>query len=67
MGLSGEANILVSNTKKGIVIPKSLVKDNKVQTDKGWVEVKTGISNLTEIEIISGIDTTTLLLPIEKE
>ncbi len=64
MGLSGEANILVSATKKGIVIPKSLLKDNKVQTENGWVEVKTGISNLTEIEIVSGIDTTTQLLPI---
>ena len=67
MGLSGEANILVSETKKGIVIPKSLIKDNKVQTENGWVAIKTGISNLTEIEIISGIDTTTNLLTISEE
>ena len=67
MGLSGEANILVSETKKGIVIPKSLIKDNKVQTENGWVAIKTGISNLTEIEIISGIDTITNLLPISEE
>ncbi len=57
MGLTGEGNIVIQEKKKTLVIPRSYLQDgNKVETDKGLVVVKTGLSNWEFIEILSGID-----------
>jgi HlyD family secretion protein len=62
-GLSGEANIIVDKKENALVIPSEyLVSGNKVLTSEGERSVITGIKNMQFVEIISGIDTATLLL-----
>lgn len=64
-GLSGEANIIVSIRQNVLVIPSDyLLPNNKVLTDEGEKSVKTGMKNLKFTEIISGIDSSTVLLKI---
>jgi HlyD family secretion protein len=65
-GLSGEANIVLTEKKNAITIPLDyLMQGKKVQTEKGEVVVETGISNMSFVEILSGIDTSTVLLKPE--
>lgn len=55
-GLSGEANIVISNKENTLTIPKEyLIDDNKVKTDDGIVTITTGLQNMEFIEVISGI------------
>ncbi|RED43849.1 multidrug efflux pump subunit AcrA (membrane-fusion protein) [Winogradskyella eximia] len=55
-GLSGEANIVISNKANVLTIPIAyLTSDNKVKTDDGLVSVKTGLQNMDYVEILSGI------------
>ena len=55
-GLSGEANIVISNKENALTIPKEyLIDDNKVKTDDGIVTITTGLQNMEFIEVISGI------------
>lgn len=62
-GLSGEGNIIVSRRENALIIPTEyLLPNNKVLTTKGKKSVKTGIKNLEYTEILSGIDTTSILI-----
>ena len=62
MGLTGEGNIIIHEKKKALVIPRDyLLPGNKVETENGFVQVKTGLSNWNYIEIISGIKQNTLI------
>lgn len=62
-GFSGEANILVDKKLNTMVIPSEyLMAANQVQTEDGVVSVGIGIKNLEYAEVLSGIDTTTILL-----
>ncbi|MFN5889914.1 MAG: efflux RND transporter periplasmic adaptor subunit, partial [Bacteroidota bacterium] len=55
-GLSAEVNIITHVKPKALLIPLSyLGKNNKVNTDKGEVEVKTGLKNMQWVEILDGI------------
>ena len=55
-GLSGEANIIIAKKEEALTIPKAyLIDDNKVKTDEGIVTVTTGLQNMDDIEIVSGI------------
>lgn len=66
MGLSGEANVVVNERKNAVVIPLNyLVQENKVLTPDGEVTVKTGLRSLDRVEILSPIDTSTILLKPE--
>lgn len=57
-GLSGEANILISEKTNVLTIPKAyLVDENHVKTDIGIVEITTGLESLDLIEVLSGITT----------
>jgi multidrug efflux pump subunit AcrA (membrane-fusion protein) len=57
MGLTGEGNIVIQEKRKTLVIPREYLQEgNKVETEKGLVPVKTGLSNWEFIEILSGID-----------
>ena len=61
-GLAGEANIVVAKRKDALVIPSEyLINNNKVKTTDGIVEVKVGLKNLEFVEILSGIDASTVL------
>lgn len=56
LGLTGEANIVVSEKEQTLVIPRNYLIDNKyVETDQGKTEVKTGLKNLSHVEILSGL------------
>jgi len=61
-GLAGEANIVVSKRYNAMIIPTSyLLPNNKVLTLDGEKVVKLGIKNLEYVEILSGIDSSTIL------
>ena len=62
-GLTGEANIVINTRKNALAIPNELLTtDNKVNTTSGIVEILPGIKSLEYTEILSGIDSSTLLL-----
>lgn len=66
-GMAGEANIIISKRKDVLVIPTYyLSNDGTVNTSNGIKEVKTGVSNLSEVEIISGLDTNSTLIKSSK-
>ena len=61
-GLSGEANIIVSQKSNALVIPRRfLQEDNVVKTDDGQLPVEVGVMSMEYAEIISGIDSTTVI------
>ena len=61
-GLSGEANVVLSEKDDVLTIPKAyLTSDNKVKTDDGLVSVKTGLQNMEYVEILSGISKDTYI------
>jgi HlyD family secretion protein len=63
-GMSVEANIVISEKKNAIVIPREFLKNGKVKVkgDDNLREVKTGVSDLQFVEIISGISENNELL-----
>ncbi|WP_405382969.1 efflux RND transporter periplasmic adaptor subunit [Maribacter sp. LLG6340-A2] len=62
-GLAGEANILITEKKDALTIPRSyLLEGNKVKTPQGVVDVQVGLQNLEQVEILSGITEATLLI-----
>lgn len=66
MGLTGEGNIVINEKKKALVIPREYLQaGNKVETENGFVQVKTGLSNWSFIEIVSGLDENTVILKPE--
>lgn len=56
MGLTGEANIVVYQKEKALVIPREYLFNGKVRTQQGEIEVKTGLTSMSHIEITSGLD-----------
>ena len=65
-GLSAEVNIITHIKPKALLIPLSyLGKNNKVTTDQGEVEVKTGLRNMQWVEILEGISANTALFEPE--
>lgn len=62
-GMSGEASIVIAEKEQTLTIPSTyLLPGDKVLTDTGEVQVQTGIKTLEYVEILSGIDTQTILL-----
>jgi len=61
-GLSGEANIIIAKKERVLCLPSQLINENKeVNTPDGLVKVTTGLRNLAFTEILSGIDTATII------
>jgi multidrug efflux pump subunit AcrA (membrane-fusion protein) len=66
-GLAGEGNIIIAQKEDVLTIPKIyLIDGNQVQTEDGLVEVKTGLQNLDQVEILEGIDMNTSILKPEE-
>lgn len=66
-GLSGEANIVIGRRSNALVIPAEyLLPGNQVNTEDGMVVVSVGVKNLEMVEILSGIDTTTVLIQAQE-
>lgn len=62
-GLSGEANIIISRKSDVMVIPSEyLSSSDQVFTKNGEKRVKVGVKNLDFVEIISGLDTSDILI-----
>ncbi len=67
-GTQLEANILVGSKKQALLIPRHCMGfGNKVQVKgkKGLVVIQPGIVSTEYVEILSGIDTTDILLPLK--
>jgi len=61
-GLSGESNIIISRRENTMTLPNEFIgPGNTVITEDGERQVVTGISDLRYTEIISGIDTNTMI------
>lgn len=61
-GLAGEANIIVGRRKNALTIPTDYLLDgNKVLTADGEISILLGVKNLDFVEILEGIDSTTLI------
>lgn len=62
-GLSGEVNIVLSIKDNVMTIPMDyLLQGDKVKTEEREIKVEVGLKNLNYVEIISGIDTSTVLI-----
>jgi multidrug resistance efflux pump len=62
-GLAGEANIIIANGQEVLSIPLDyLIDGNKVLTDEGEQTVVIGMRTLDRVEIVEGIDSSTVLL-----
>jgi len=65
-GLSGEANIIVSQRNNVLALPTEFISANgKVLTEDGEQQVKTGVTDFRYTEIVSGIDTNTVVFQVE--
>lgn len=65
-GLTGEVNIVVNKRSGTLVIPNSYVNEkNEVRTKEGMVSIVKGLSNMEYTEVLKGIDSTTVILPLE--
>lgn len=65
-GLSGEANIIISRRENVLTLPSEFIgPDNTVMTPEGERQLETGISDLRFTEIISGLDTNTIIYQTE--
>ncbi|NQZ76884.1 MAG: efflux transporter periplasmic adaptor subunit, partial [Ekhidna sp.] len=63
-GLAGEANIIINVADQALTIPRGyLISDNQVNTDNGLITIEVGRRNMELVEVLSGLDTTTNLLP----
>ena len=61
-GLAGEANIVVSEKNDALTIPSSyLLRGGRVISREDTLSVETGIKSMEKVEIVSGIDSTTVL------
>ena len=66
-GLAGEGNIIIAEKDEVLTIPKAYLIDNhKVLTEDGEKEVKIGLQNLDQVEILEGIDAKTYVLKPER-
>jgi multidrug efflux pump subunit AcrA (membrane-fusion protein) len=67
MGLTGEANIVVKEGVKSLVIPADfLLPGNMVETESGKVKVGIGHTNWDYVEVLSGLKENTVILKPEK-
>jgi multidrug efflux pump subunit AcrA (membrane-fusion protein) len=67
MGLTGEANIVVKEGVRALVIPADyLLPGNMVETESGKIKVEIGLTNWDFVQINSGIDQNIVILKPEK-
>ncbi|MEO0732613.1 MAG: efflux RND transporter periplasmic adaptor subunit [Bacteroidota bacterium] len=65
-GLSGEANIVVARRNDILTLPVAYVSpDGKILTNTGPREVVTGVTDYQRTEIVSGVDTNTIVYLVE--
>lgn len=63
VGLSGEANIVIQQEENVLWVPREyLFENNKLKTKEGDIEVELGLQNMNQVQILSGIDTQTVII-----
>ncbi len=63
VGLSGEGNIVLNEKSGALIIPQEyLLSDSTVLTNEGALTIKTGERNMSHVEVISGLDTNTVIV-----
>ena len=66
-GLVGEANIIISEKKNALTIPKEyLIDPEHVLTEDGPIKIITGLQDIEKIEITSGIDENVIIYKPEQ-
>ena len=64
-GLSAEVNIIVNRKSKALCLPNSYISENnEVKTEDGLIKVELGLKSMDQTEIISGIDSSTKIYPL---
>lgn len=67
MGLTGEANIVIAEKTIALTIPREyLIENNQVLTDNGLIRVKAGLSSMSHVEILEGLDKNTKIYKPEE-
>ncbi len=62
-GLSGEANIVLNEKSNALILPQEfLLSDNTVLTNEGIITITAGEKNMSHVEILSGVDTNTVIV-----
>lgn len=62
-GLRGEANIIIQEKDKALVIPIAyLNENNEVKTENGYQKVEIGLKSLEKVEVLEGLDSNTRIL-----
>jgi multidrug resistance efflux pump len=62
LGLTGEANIIIAQKDKVLTIPNEYINANgQVRTERGLVHITMGLHSMENTEILSGIDSNTVL------
>ncbi len=65
-GLSGEANIILSERKKVLTVPTEFITvDDKLKLKNGYIEIKKGVKSILYTEIIGDIDTNTVIYKLQ--
>lgn len=67
-GLTGEANIVIQEKEDCWVVPKEFLNENnEVKTAEGLIKITPGLKSIDMVEILDGIDTNTLIYPLNNE
>jgi HlyD family secretion protein len=67
-GMSGESNIIIEQQDNALVIPREYINDkNQVRTKEGMVTVKTGLKDMSYIQILEGITVNTKIYPLDED
>ncbi len=62
-GLRGEANIIIQQKERTLVIPKAYLNErNEVRTEQGYRQVVLGLRSLEMVEVLEGVDSSTYIL-----
>lgn len=62
-GLRGEANIVIQEKPRTLVIPRAyLNEDKQIETEDGLISPVLGMKSLDKVEVLEGVDSTTYIL-----
>ena len=65
-GLSGEANIIISTKEEVITLPNEYISENnEINTEDGLIKIEVGSKNMERSQILSPIDTSLKVYPLE--
>jgi HlyD family secretion protein len=67
-GMSGESNIIIEQQENVLVIPREYINDkNQVRTKDGLITVKTGLKDMSHIQILEGLTVNSKIYPLDED